>query len=172
MTVVVADTSPLNYLVLIGQIGILRGLYGSVTVPPQVISELADSGSPAAVSAWVQSKPEWLVVRAVPENHADPALQRLDAGERAAILLAQLEGDVLLLIDDAAGRAEANRRGIPTTGTLGVIRAAALRQLLDLPATLARLMATNFRISESLLSELLTEDAERKQRKAQQPPGR
>jgi hypothetical protein len=30
MTVVVAHTSPLNYLVLIGQIEILRGLYGRV----------------------------------------------------------------------------------------------------------------------------------------------
>ncbi len=29
---------------------------------------------------------------------------------------------VLLLIDDAAGRAEAERRNIPTTGTLGIIR--------------------------------------------------
>jgi|HubBroStandDraft_5_1064220.scaffolds.fasta_scaffold267466_2 predicted nucleic acid-binding protein len=28
MTVVIADTSPLNYLVLIGQIEILRRLYG------------------------------------------------------------------------------------------------------------------------------------------------
>jgi len=33
MTVVVADTSPLNYLVLIGQIEVLRPLYGKVFVP-------------------------------------------------------------------------------------------------------------------------------------------
>jgi predicted nucleic acid-binding protein len=44
MTVVVADTSPLNYLVLIGQIEILRRLYGTVLVPPEVLAELADSG--------------------------------------------------------------------------------------------------------------------------------
>lgn len=38
MTVLVADTSPLNYLVLIGEIGILRTLYGRVVVPPEVLA--------------------------------------------------------------------------------------------------------------------------------------
>jgi predicted nucleic acid-binding protein len=89
-------------------------------------------------------------------------LQQIDPGERAAILLAQEEPDVLLLIDDAVGRAEASRREIPNTGTLGVLRAAALRQLLDLPTALIRLAATNFRVSQSLIQELLDEDSERK----------
>lgn len=47
MTVVVADTSPLNYLLLIGQIEILPGLYGKVLVPPEVLAELADGGRPS-----------------------------------------------------------------------------------------------------------------------------
>jgi predicted nucleic acid-binding protein len=67
-----------------------------------------------------------------------------------------------LLIDDAAGRAEANRRNIPNTGTFGVLRAAAMRQLLDLPTALTRLAATNFRVSLALIEDLLTEDSERK----------
>lgn len=88
--------------------------------------------------------------------------QQLDPGERAAILLAQQEPDVLLLIDDSAGRAEANRRDIPNTGTLGVLRAAAMRRFLDLPPALTRLAATNFRVSRSLIEDLLAEDSERK----------
>jgi len=36
MTVVVADTSPLNYLMLVGQIEILHALYRRVVVPPEV----------------------------------------------------------------------------------------------------------------------------------------
>jgi predicted nucleic acid-binding protein len=43
MTVVIADTSPLNYLVLIGRIDILGSLYGKVFVPPEVLAELADA---------------------------------------------------------------------------------------------------------------------------------
>jgi predicted nucleic acid-binding protein len=87
-------------------------------------------------------------------------LQHIDPGERAAILLAQEEHDVLLLIDDADGRAEADRRAIPNTGTLGVLRAAAMRNLLDLPAALTDLTATNFRVSQAIIEHLLAEDSE------------
>lgn len=63
----------------------------------------------------------------------DQALEDLDSGKQAAIILAERQSDVLLLIDDAAGRAEASRRGIPTIGTLGVPRAAAVERFIDLP---------------------------------------
>lgn len=42
MTVVIADSSPLNYLTLIGSIEVLRQLYGTVVVPRQVIAELIE----------------------------------------------------------------------------------------------------------------------------------
>ena len=48
------------------------------------------------------------------------------------------------------------------TGTLGILRAAALGELIDLPSALGRLLATNFRVSISLANDLLAEDAERK----------
>jgi predicted nucleic acid-binding protein len=59
------------------------------------------------------------------------------------------------------GRLEASRRGIPNTGTLRVLRRAAIEGLIDLPSALDRLRATNFRASKALLAELRTEDAER-----------
>jgi predicted nucleic acid-binding protein len=89
-------------------------------------------------------------------------LSHLDPGEQSAILLAQFEAGALLLIDDAAGRLEASRRGILTTGTLGVLRAAALMDLVDLPPALTRLLETNFRVSMTLVADLLAEDAARK----------
>ncbi len=163
MTVVVADTSPLSYLALIDQIEVLRLLYGRVLVPPEVLSELSSSGAPPAVAHWVSSQPAWLDVRAPRGGASDAPLLRIGPGERAAILLSEEEPAVLLLIDDAAGRAEASRRGIPVTGTLGVLRTAALRGLLDLPTALTSLTATNFRVSVRLVEELLAEDARRRQ---------
>jgi len=160
MTVVVADTSPLNYLVLIGRIDILFLLYGKILVPPEVLTELVDAGAPHQVLKWSQSLPAWIEVRTAAAAQADFALQHIDPGERAAILLAEAERDVLLLIDDAAGRAEANRRGIPNTGTLGVLRAAAIRNLLDLPAALTDLGATNFRVSQEIVERLLADYSE------------
>ena len=108
------------------------------------------------------SQPDWLEVRRVDIHHDETALNQLGEGECAAILLAQQESDVLLIIDDAAGREEANRRNIPNTGTLGVLRAAAIRGFVDLPTALARLAATNFRASKSLLDDLLAENLERR----------
>jgi len=54
-------------------------------------------------------------------------------------MLAQLLGADLLLIDEALGRAEARRRSLRVTGTLGILRAAAERGLIHVPETLARL---------------------------------
>jgi predicted nucleic acid-binding protein len=49
MTLVVADTSPINYLILIGEIEILHSLYESVVIPQEVISELHEGGAPVSV---------------------------------------------------------------------------------------------------------------------------
>jgi predicted nucleic acid-binding protein len=38
--IVVADTSPLNYLVLIGVVNVLEPLYGRVVIPNRVATEL------------------------------------------------------------------------------------------------------------------------------------
>ena len=160
MTVVVADTSPLNYLILIQAIDVLPRLYGAVVVPRQVIVELVDPAAPDAVRTWASDPPAWIDSRDAVVG--DGEMAHLDLGERAAILLAQSQPDALLLIDETAGRIEASRRGIRNTGTLGVLRAAASRDFVDLPATLARLLETNFRVSTDLVSDLLAEEAERR----------
>lgn len=161
MKVVVADTSPLNYLVLIEEVDVLAQLYGEVLVPDIVIAELKDPDAPATVAQWASRLPSWIDVRPTPLS--EERLERLDEGERAAILLAEAESSpVLLLIDDAAGRAEAERRNIAATGTLGVLRAAGLRDLMNLPAALTRLKATNFRCPAGVIDELIAEDAQRK----------
>ena len=158
MTVVVADTSPINYLILIEAIELLPRLYRRVVIPVEVLNELTDEGAPPVVSEWAMKLLERVEVRSAPHTN-DAGLSLLDQGERCAILLAQSEAEVLLLIDEAAGRLEASRRGISNTGTVGILRAASIAGLVDLPSTLARLVATNFRISRPLLDGLIAEDA-------------
>jgi predicted nucleic acid-binding protein len=168
MNLVVADTSPLNYLVLIDAVHVLPRLYGRIVIPAEVVFELAAAGAPPLVRVWATQLPEWIEIRHAPAA-TDPALSHLDMGERSAILLAQSEPNVLLLIDEAAGRLEASRRGIRNTGTLGVLRAAAIAGQVDLPAAISRLAATNFRISRVLLDEVLAEDAARGTKPAGEP---
>lgn len=160
--IVVADTSPLNYLVLIGHVDVLHRLYGRVVVPAGVANELRDSRSPEAVRTWASALPDWLEVRSV-HVPADAGLDAVDSGEAEAIVLAEgNRPDVLLIIDDRDGRREAARRGIATTGTLGVLNDAAGRDLIDLADALNRLDKTTFRASPALLRELL--ESERRRR--------
>lgn len=59
MTVVIADTSPLNYLILIGEVDLLAGLFRKVLIPDVVVSELRDSGAPPVVAEWASHLPSW-----------------------------------------------------------------------------------------------------------------
>jgi predicted nucleic acid-binding protein len=68
MTVVVADTSPINYLVLIGEIDVLQRLYHSVVIPEDVFNELTDLGAPPEVRAWATQQPAWIEIRKVPSR--------------------------------------------------------------------------------------------------------
>ena len=86
----------------------------------------------------------------------DSRLKALGEGEAEAIVLAEgLRPTVLLIIDDRDGRREATRRGIATTGTLGVLNDASERGLIDLPTALDRLGRTTFRVPPGLLKKLL-----------------
>ena len=55
--IVIADTGPLNYLVLIGAVDVLKPLYARVITPRAVIEELQQTGAPDAVPAWIASRP-------------------------------------------------------------------------------------------------------------------
>ena len=163
---VVADTSPLNYLVLIDAIDVLPRLFGRVLIPEAVALELQRPRTPAEVATWLTGQPAWLVIQALAQPHSDPVdqeLERLGAGEREAITLASGQRpDVLLLIDEGKGRRVANRLELRIIGTLGILELAAMSGLLDLPSALERLRRTTFYVAPSLLRTLLDRDAERK----------
>ena len=57
---VIADTSPLHYLVLIEHTAVLPSLFGRVVIPPVVAVELQRPRTPAPVRAWMASPPAWL----------------------------------------------------------------------------------------------------------------
>jgi predicted nucleic acid-binding protein len=152
--IVVADTSPINYLILIGEIEILAKMYGTVVIPRAVREELLRPSAPEMVRNWIVRPPAWLEVR-TPVNAADESLTALDPGERDAIILAGELNAVQLIVDDRQGRREAEKRGIPVIGTLGVLREAATLGLLDLPNAVKRLEATSFHIAPQILARLL-----------------
>jgi predicted nucleic acid-binding protein len=162
MRLVVADTGPLNYLVLIGDIELLPKLFGRVLTPQAVCDELADHDAPTAVREWVARRPAWLDVRRNPDFRPDDAkTAKLDRGERAAIALASALMADLVLMDDQEGVAAARRAGLVVVGTLGVLDLAARRGMIDLADAFMRLKATSFYYRQGLLDALLTQHAKR-----------
>ncbi|MFO5491263.1 MAG: hypothetical protein ACLBM6_01675 [Cuspidothrix sp.] len=60
---VVSDTSPLCYLLLIGEIQILTQLYHQVLIPKIVQDELLHEESPIVVQNWINDPPSWLIIK-------------------------------------------------------------------------------------------------------------
>lgn len=157
MRLVVADTGPLHYLVLTGDIELLPRLFEKILAPEGVRDELAHAEAPEAVRAWIAAPPPWLETRAVEVGRGADDLEMLDAGERDAIALAMAEKADLLLMDDRDGVAAARRRGFAITGTLGLLDLAARRGFVDLAAAFERLKGTSFYYRQGLLDALLAQ---------------
>ena len=96
--IVVSDTSPLNYLVLIDLQHILPELFERILIPAAVREELQSAGAPEAIARFMAAAPAWLETREVSE--VDPKLQYLDRGEREAITLAASLSAGSVLIDE------------------------------------------------------------------------
>lgn len=146
--VVVADTTPLNYLVLIEQVEVLHRLFGEVMIPEAVLTELRHPKAPADVSAWLQSLPNWL--RVVKVGQVDDTIQ-LGHGENEAISLAIEKQVSIVLMDERRGRAAAEARGLLPIGTLNILDLADERGLLDGVTSLNELKRTTFRADQELL---------------------
>lgn len=84
-------------------------------------------------------------------------MEGLDEGEAQAIQLAEELKARLLLIDDRRGRMVAEKRGIVTTGTLGVLLAGARYGLIDAEQEFQRLLEhTSFRVTPRIRQHFLT----------------
>lgn len=162
--IVIADTSPINYLILIDAIDVLPLLYQRIVTPTAVYKELQAISAPVEVRKWINNLPEWFEVLPV-SILLDADVENLDEGEKQAIALCEEINADALVIDERQGREEAVKRGIFVIGTLGVLNSAAEMSLLDLPKALKKLQKTSFRASAELISDLLKLDAERKLRK-------
>ena len=90
---IVCDTSPLSYLVLIGEVEMLPELYGEVWVPPAVEEELLHPEGPPEVREQVGSGPEWLKVKSLSEKSTSETSPSGD-------LLSELSGETAELVRD------------------------------------------------------------------------
>jgi uncharacterized protein len=148
--IVVADTSPLLHLARIGRVDLVAAVVGNVVLPRTVWDELTASGGSSQTST--MTRLAWLQVL------DDPPLQDigLDAGETAAILLAQQLNADALLIDERLGRREATRRGLRVIGTLGIlVGARRIGAIAEVAPLITQLRAGGFWLSDDLVASML-----------------
>ena len=82
--IVVSNTSPINYLILIGHIDLLSKLFQRIIIPQTVYNELSNAAALLLVQNWIDTLPDWLKIQ--PVNQASDAIvDLLDPGERAAL---------------------------------------------------------------------------------------
>ena len=103
MILVVADTTPLRYLVEIGYEHLLPRLFTKVWIPSAVAGEMRRQRTPAVVRNWAEQLPSWIEVRKIEGSPSEPELAGLDRGEWEAIELARAIHANLLLIDERTG---------------------------------------------------------------------
>ena len=113
---VVTNTTPLITLAGIELLDLLPNLYGEVWAPRIVLDEYQAKIPPTEPGL---TQVPWLKV--VDDVIIVPALPLLDAGEAAAISLAQTVEARLILLDERKARRIAARMGLPIAGTLAVL---------------------------------------------------
>src|SRR5436190_24196166 len=107
--VIVSDTSPLHYLILIDAVGLLARLAPEVFIPPAVHRELVHESTPAPVRQWIEQRPGWLKIVSPRQVHQSLGL---DAGETEAISLALELKIRSILIDERKGFRVAAEQGL------------------------------------------------------------
>lgn len=153
--IVISDTTPINYLVLIGRIETLNELFGHVIIPRAVWDEFHKTGTPDLVRTWADGSPPWLEVKQASSSFIT-SVRKLGAGERETIALAnELRADAVLM-DERKGTKEAQRHGFIAIGTLAILEKAAWSGLFDLAESFRELAQTNFRFpSTEIIRDLL-----------------
>ena len=157
--IVVSNASPQAALSFIGQLEVLRQLYGTILVPEAVWQEVAVAGAGhLGRNAVLQA--DWIERRKVSNRQLVIALvQDLDPGEAEAIALAVEVNADLLIMDERLGRQTAHRFGLNVVGVLGVLIEAKQRGLIkEVKLYLDQLRdVAGFRISDGLYRRVLKE---------------
>ena len=151
---VIADAGPLIALAEVKRLGLLKRLFGQVSMTAVVADELRlGSSAPGAAALDAAFASGWLV-RLPPTAVTAPEHRTLDAGEASCLAAAAATPGTLLLIDERLGRREAQRLDIPHTGTAGILCAAKeLGYLAAALPVLSQLTAAGYFLSDTVIGD-------------------
>ena len=141
----VSDAGPLIHLAEIDSLELLA-TFDTLLVPETVYNEIDAGGVPDGLAD--------LSYELVEADESRVGTEELDAGERAAVTVADKRG-VILLTDDLAARETASDAGVEVRGSIGVIALGHGSGLLDRDEAASRMRAlqreTSLFVTESVV---------------------
>lgn len=150
--IIISDSSTIIALYDLGKLDLLQKLYKTVTVTPQVSTEV------------LISLPEWFKTKYLKDDVKFAELrEKLDIGEASAIALSLENKNSKLIIDETKGRNIAQSLNIPIIGTVGILILAYKKEMIDdLEKNLFQLKENGFYISDKVIAKALFESRQRK----------
>ncbi|RYY35296.1 MAG: DUF3368 domain-containing protein [Sphingobacteriaceae bacterium] len=148
--VIICDTSCFIILNNIGELEILRSLYGTIVTTSIIASEYGDS------------LPDWIIIEDVKDASKQKLLElQIDKGEASAIALALEKPGSTIILDDNKARKVARQLNLVITGTIGILVKAKLQGIIPSVRTIFdKVKQTNFRITEEIEKAALKEAGE------------
>ena len=161
MLEVVSNSGPLIALAEINQFLLLQQLFGELSIPSAVYTEVVvdGAGQPGAKET---AEADWIKMVEVQDRLAVDLLRdELGPGQSEAIVLAtELSADYLLL-DDLKARRKARHLGLRVSGTLGVLLMAKAAGLVkEVKPLLDQLWKTDLRVSPEVYQDVLAKAGE------------
>ncbi len=154
-----ADASTLIGQSRIGQLNLLRDLYGEVLIPESVYNEVARE--PKHGSEKIKMAKYLKVDKVTDRKMVELFLGYLGRGEAEVLTLSKEKKAQLILIDEKKARKAARRAGFEIIGVLGVLLAAKNRALIfAVRPSIEDLTKQGFRLSKKVTQRALKEAGE------------
>ena len=141
--IVVSDTTPIHYLILIQKESILPALFDEIVIPAAVITEMSHPNAPETVRDWAESPPDWVTVKTGSDEIVSRILA-LGSGETAAIAVAIELAAEAVLMDDRKAVREAVKNGLNVLTTFALLELASKKDLIDFAGVVGELSKTSF----------------------------
>ncbi len=147
---VISDTSCIILLDKIGELDLLKKLFGKIIITKKIEEEYG------------RQIPKWFEVKNPLESTYEKIINlNIDRGEAGAIALSIELEDSLLIIDDLKGRKIVESLGIKFMGTLGIILRAKKQNIIpSVIQIIEKIKQTNFRLTEMLERKVYRDSGE------------
>lgn len=161
MRKVIVNTTPLIALCHVGQLDILKKIYGEISIPQAVYRELSEKKD-SVCKKQVDDSLNWIHVENIKNQMAKSMFKtQLHDGEVEVMILAKEKNADLVIIDDSNAKKHAKYLKLSVTGTLGVlIRAKRQGYISELKPIIQDMVEKNIFISEKLMKLCLEQVGE------------